>query len=197
MSLLASTSRSSTRILSTTFRRTYASYTELPRPPPSKQPEPVTFSDPSKPREYYTRPKPRALPPLQKKWPIILALSVFGTGAWAAFYAYAANQERLSSSVYKQVLKTIKENPELQAVIGDALRPEPTWWLNGDPWISGGIHLLQGNVDLSFRVKGSEGAGTLYFTSIRKAKGEPFTILRFKVITDKGETIILNPTQPS
>ena len=56
--------------------------------------------------------------------------------------------------------------------------------------------MLQGNVDLSFRVKGHKGqrsndvhtphptrltrfffsgAGTLYYTSIRKAKGEPFT----------------------
>lgn len=54
---------------------------------------------------------------------------------------------------------------------------------------------MQGNVDLSFRIKGHKGreftqnvlcrvdhihdniaAGTLYFTSIRKAKGEPFTI---------------------
>ncbi|KAI0077114.1 DUF1783-domain-containing protein, partial [Panus rudis PR-1116 ss-1] len=159
--------------------------------PPSKQPEPVTFSAPSKPREYYARPKPRALPPLQKKWPIILTLAVLGTSAWATFYLYVANQERLSSSVYKQILATIRESPELQRVIGDAIRPEPTWWLNGDPWISGSVHLPQGNVDLSFRVKGSKGscAGTLYFTSIRKNKGEPFAILRFKVIADNGEEV--------
>ena len=79
---------------------------------------------------------------MQKKWPILLALTVLGTSSWAAFYAYAANQERLSSSVYKQILKTIKEHPELQAAIGDAIRPEPTWWLNGDPWISGGVRLV-------------------------------------------------------
>ena len=50
----------------------------------------------------------------------------------------------------------------------------------------------QGNVDLTFRVKGHKGgngvdtgskvisfligSGTVYFTSIRRAKGEPFTI---------------------
>ena len=58
------------------------------------------------------------------------------------------------------------------------------------------VHMLQGNVDISVRVKGSNGThssisnciflysirlqilgeGTLYFTSVRKAKGEPFTI---------------------
>jgi hypothetical protein len=55
------------------------------------------------------------------------------------------------------------------------------------------INLPQGNVDLSFRLKGhrgecrllfmwfdmsiytSSGSGTVYFTSIRKTKGEPFT----------------------
>lgn len=36
--------------------------------------------------------------------------------------------------------------------------------------------MLQGTVDISMRVKGSKGAGTLYFTSIRKEKGQPFTI---------------------
>ncbi|CAL1705506.1 unnamed protein product [Somion occarium] len=189
MSLLPSSSRSSARLLANTFRRTYATYTELPRPPPSKQPEPETFSSPAKPGAYYDRPQPRALPPLQKKWPVLLALGVFGTGAWATFYAYVANQEKLASSVFKQIVATIKDDSELQAVLGDAIRPEPAWWLNGEPWISGGVHLMQGSVDLSFRVKGPKGAGTLYFTSIRKAKGEPFTILRFKVITDDGQIV--------
>ena len=36
--------------------------------------------------------------------------------------------------------------------------------------------MLQGTVDFSLRVKGSQGAGTLYFTSIRREKGHPFEI---------------------
>lgn len=65
-----------------------------------------------------------------------------------------------------------------------------------------------GHVDLSFRVKGSNSRGTVYFTSVRKDKGLPFTIcayicplmvrkpintstVRFKVITDNGEVIHL------
>ena len=69
--------------------------------------------------------------------------------------------------------------------------------------------MLQGNVDVSFRVKGSKGAGTLYFTSIRKEKGQPFTvcesaetvrsgifsdrffIVRYKIICDDGTTVNL------
>ncbi|KAF7799586.1 hypothetical protein EIP86_010823 [Pleurotus ostreatoroseus] len=173
-------------------RRTFATAsdpdTRLPRPPPSKQPEPETFSAPSRPRAYYARPE-RDLPPLQRKWPYLLALAFFGTSAWGAFYFYAANQERLSSSVMRQVMSTIRDSPELNAALGDALRPEPVWWLNGDPVVNGAIHLLQGTVDLSFRVKGHKGAGTLYFTSIRKAKGEPFQILRFRVICDDGQVV--------
>ncbi len=49
-------------------RRNYATTSDpdnrLPRPPPSKQPDPETFSAPSKPRAYYARPE-RDLPPLQ------------------------------------------------------------------------------------------------------------------------------------
>lgn len=196
-------SRPRSRYSSRATNRTFATYTELPKSQDEaakeakeqaetkggEKPEVEVFAEASKPREYYTRPMQRDLPPLVKTWPIILGLSVLGVGLWGAFYAYATNQERLSSSVVKQIMNTIKDNEELEQVLGDAIRFEPTWWLNGDPWINGSNHMLQGNVDLSFRVKGHKGAGTLYFTSIRKAKGEPFTILRFKVIGDNGQVV--------
>jgi len=190
MSSLRPTSNIAKRVLfQNTFRRAYGAYTELPRPPPSKLPDPEVYSSPSRPREYYSRPHLRELPPLQRKWPVILALGVFGTTAWGLFYLYVANQERLASSVYKQILTTVRDSSEVQALLGEAIRAEPVWYLNGDPWVNGSIRLLQGNVDLSFRVKGHKGSGTLYFTSIRKNKGEPFTILRFKVISDNGQII--------
>ncbi|KZP29068.1 hypothetical protein FIBSPDRAFT_947072 [Athelia psychrophila] len=53
--------------------------------------------------------------------------------------------------------------------------------------------MLQGNIDLSSRLKGHRASGTLYFTSVRKAKGEPFTILRFRVRGDDG-TVVNIPT---
>ena len=71
--------------------------------------------------------------------PRLLALAFFGTSAWGAFYFYAANQERLSSSVMRQVMSTIRDSPELNAALGDALRPEPVWWLNGDPVVNGAV----------------------------------------------------------
>lgn len=90
----------------------------------------------------------------------------------------------------------------------------------------------QGNVDLTFRVKGHKGmsksedavqtissflgSGTVYFTSIRRAKGEAFTIraslvcltkpseltcdsdptVRFRIIKDDGQIVNIPITQP-
>ena len=52
------------------------------------------------------------------------------------------NQERLSSSVVRRILQTAREDKTLQAALGDAIRFEPTWYLNGDPWISGSVSVL-------------------------------------------------------
>ena len=67
--------------------RNYATYTELPRPPPSKLPDSVTFSEASRPREYYTRPKPRDLPPLQVSW---LSCGIASQYSMAAYLAEMA-----------------------------------------------------------------------------------------------------------
>jgi len=154
-----------------------------------------TFSAPSKPRMYYARPPPSKmeLPRLKNRWPVALALSVVGISAWAAFFYIAANQERVASSITQQLLATVRDSPDVGALLGDVVRPEPVWWLNGAPWVSGAINLPAGNVDLSFRIKGHKGAGTVYFTSIRKAKGEAFQPLRFRLITDDGHTVDILP----
>ncbi|KDQ56785.1 hypothetical protein JAAARDRAFT_92188, partial [Jaapia argillacea MUCL 33604] len=157
--------------------------------PPQPQPEPVTFSEPSKPRPYYARPGQKDLPPVARQWPTLLGFTALGLTAWALFYLYATNQEKLASSVVQQIMTTLKEDDQIREVLGEAVRMEPKWWMNGDSWVEGGINMMQGHVDVSFRVKGHKGAGTLYFTSLRKAKGEPFTILRFKVIADDGRVV--------
>ncbi|KAI6005604.1 cytochrome oxidase complex assembly protein 1-domain-containing protein [Pisolithus albus] len=166
-----------------------------PPPPPTQQPPIETFSSPSKPRLYYARPPTKSdLPEIKKRWPLVLALATVGVTGWAAFLLFVTNQEKLASSVVKQILQTVREHDGLKDVLGDAIRPEPTWYLNGDPWISGSVNLPAGHVDLSFRLKGHRGSGTLYFTSIRKGKGEPFTPLRFRVISDDGRIInVLTP----
>ncbi|KZP29071.1 DUF1783-domain-containing protein [Athelia psychrophila] len=170
----------------------------LPRPPPPtpeelEQPAKV-FRDASQPRPYGARRPAREGLPLQKKvWPIIVAFIAAGVAGWAGFLLVATNQEKISSSVVRQIMRTVRDNEELRDMLGEAIRPAPEWWLNGDPWIEGAINMLQGNIDLSFRLKGHKGSGTLYFTSVRKAKGESFTILRFRVRGDDG-TVVNIPT---
>lgn len=78
----------------------------------------------------------------QRKWPILLALSIAGVSVWGAFFAYATNQEKLTSSVVKQILFVLRDSPELVEVLGERIRFEPTWWLNGDPWITGSVSVI-------------------------------------------------------
>lgn len=63
--------------------------------------------------------------------------------------AYTTNQERLSSSVTRRIMETLRENAELREVLGEAVRPEPVWWLNGDPYIHGAVSLTFVSFDSS------------------------------------------------
>ncbi|KAH9945787.1 DUF1783-domain-containing protein [Epithele typhae] len=160
-------------------------------------PDAETFDKTARPGLYYSRPSPRDLPPLRSKWPAIFAAGALAVTSWGLFMLFVTNQEKLSSSVMQQLMAALRESPELRSVLGEALRPEPVWWMNGDPWINGAIHMPGGAIDLSFRVKGHKQAGTLYFTSIRKAKGENFQIvIRFKVIADDGTEVLVRPALP-
>ncbi|KAI4294635.1 cytochrome oxidase complex assembly protein 1-domain-containing protein [Schizophyllum commune] len=172
-------------------RRNFA--TELPRPPPREQPEPELYQHTSRPRPYVKIPAAprRPLPSIPRRWPAVLAFAAVGVVGWAVFFTYVTNQEKVTSSVVQQMLRSMKSSEELHEYMGDAIRPVPEWWLNGDPWIHGRVNQINGSIDLSFKIKGSKGSGTVYFTSVRKEKGEPFVILRFRVIGDDGTIINL------
>lgn len=156
-----------------------------------------TFDSPSKPQAYYTRPQRKAdtvleLPRVQSRYVLIAVLTVLGLSAWGGFVLYATNMERVSSSIMRQLYSELRKMEPVAAVLGEGIQLEPKWWLGGEPWIEGMINTLQGKVDLRFRITGSQGSGTVYFTSIRKEKGMPFTILRFKLICDNGQILKLN-----
>jgi len=159
-------------------------------PPPSRQSVIETFSETSRPRPYYAnRPPLRELPRTKSKWPFAIGALIVGGSAWAAFIIHVRNNEKLSSSVYRSIVRAVKADPQLREVLGEVIRPQPEWWLNGDPYVSGHISQLKGNIDVSFRIRGPNGSGTLYFTSIRREKGAPYTVLRFKVICDNGTVV--------
>ncbi|KAJ7142741.1 cytochrome oxidase complex assembly protein 1-domain-containing protein [Mycena epipterygia] len=158
---------------------------------PPKKPVVETYSAPSRPRAVFT---PRQLPFRRRTWPVAVALTALGVGCWAAFFGYVTNETKATSSVVKQILRTTSKDIDLRQVLGDNVVPQPEWWLNGKPRIRGELNQLQGNIDLSMRLHGSRGAGTLYFTSVRKAHGIPYEILRFKVIADDGTVVEVDPS---
>ncbi|KAF7306574.1 Cytochrome oxidase complex assembly protein [Mycena indigotica] len=135
----------------------------------------------------------RDLPRIERRWPTVLGVTAIVVAGWAAFLTYVTNETKCTSSVVKQIIRTLKADSQLRDSLGLAIRPQPEWWLNGYPIIHGQINQLQGNIDVSFRIRGSLGSGTVYFTSVRKAKGIPYELLRFRVILDDGQVVEVQP----
>jgi cytochrome c oxidase assembly factor 1 len=73
---------------------------------------------------------------------MILATAALGIAGWGVFMAVVTNQEKLSSSVVKQIMRSVREDEQLKEVLGGAIRPQPEWWLNGDPKINGRVRNL-------------------------------------------------------
>lgn len=105
---------------------------------------------------------------------------------WYVLSSYLNNKERLGSSVLRTVSHRVKDAPEVHALVGQPVQLKRSAF--GDPWIEGIINPVKGKVDMSFQVQGPQGAATVYFTSVRKAKGEPFEVLRFLVVPDGNST---------
>ncbi|KAB5594604.1 hypothetical protein CTheo_1926 [Ceratobasidium theobromae] len=168
-------------------RGVYAKLNLTPPPPGPPPPPPMTFDAPSKPRMVHERPQPRDLPVIRSRVPALITLGVLGLSAWAGFIVYATNQERLASSVTKQVLTQLRASPEVVAQLGPGVVAEPTWWMIGQPYVDGAVGSAYARIIPKEDINESRaGAGRVYFTSIRKEKGQPFTILRFKLICDNG-----------
>ncbi|WWD16583.1 hypothetical protein CI109_101011 [Kwoniella shandongensis] len=152
------------------------------------------FSGPSKPRLVYSRPGERDLPKLKSRAPLVIGLSLLGLG-WGLFLLHATNSERLASSVLRQVTFQLRNSPQVIGILGENVRLQENWWALGQPWINGTINLMQGRVDLSFRIRGNKGGGTVYFTSIRPQEQGAWRIVRYKLIADDGEVIMLENMQ--
>ncbi|KAF8306237.1 DUF1783-domain-containing protein, partial [Clavulina sp. PMI_390] len=135
---------------------------------------------------------PRELPHVKRSYLSILAASALVIGSWSSFLLFATNEERLSSSVVRRVLAAVTSDPDANKLLGESITLEPSWIYLGSPNIAGQINLLQGSVDIKFRLQGSDASGTVYFSSIRRAKGEHFEILRFKIIADNGKIVDLS-----
>lgn len=159
-------------------------------PPSSRRAQEEAFDGPSRPRMMYERRKEaRELPQLKSRWGLYTIAAVLGLGAWGAFLLHATNAERLSSSVLRQVTYSLRNSDDVRQVLGDRVHYAPNWWGFGEPWISGTVNLMQGKVDLKFRIQGTQQQATVYFTSVRPAEDSEFRIVRYKVVADDGRVI--------
>ena len=61
---------------------------------------------------------------------------------------FATNQEKLSSSVFRSILRGLKADPQLKESLGEAIRPQPEWYLNGDPYVKGHVGCFFSNLYL-------------------------------------------------
>lgn len=41
----------------------------------------------------------------------------------------------------RRVLSELRESEDVRAILGDAVRPEPMWYLSGSPWVHGTVRL--------------------------------------------------------
>ena len=127
----------------------------------------------------------------------------------------------------KNVMEKIKDDERVQSRMGDGVALEREMLLAGDPWINGNVrvgdaptaapfltprhsqvNMMQGRVDMSFRVRGSKGesvhvcqhaprspphrpdSGKAYFTSIRRDQIQPYETLRFLIVLDSNKEAI-------
>jgi hypothetical protein len=58
--------------------------------------------------------------------------------------------------VVRQIMRSVRENEDMNKLLGGAIRPEPLWYLNGDPWIYGRVStvLFLRDRDLSTDIAG-------------------------------------------
>jgi hypothetical protein len=88
----------------------------------------------------YARHRPTLPNPKSYKLPAF-GIILFSIVSWSAFTIHATNRERLSSSVLKNVMEKIKDDPSVQSKLGDSIGLERKMILAGDPWINGSVSL--------------------------------------------------------
>ena len=170
-----------------------------PPPPPSPaqpakcstRPTPASQRPNVSPRPTAVRSKP--LPSVPNTLPLLLTIVTLALSSWAAFTVYATNKEKLSSSIFKSIVSQVKASPEIASLLsssdrgGIVLKRET--WLGGMPRVQGSVNMMQGRVDLAFKihpVHNQDRTATVYFTSIRASKKAPFEIVRFVVVDDSS-----------
>ncbi|CAH7675962.1 cytochrome oxidase complex assembly protein 1-domain-containing protein [Phakopsora pachyrhizi] len=128
----------------------------------------------------------RKLPDLPNRKPFYILTFVIVSTIWISFIKFSTNSEKSNSSIVKSILFELRNNSYIRDGLGDSIKPERDNFF-GQLWVDGQINLMQGLVDVAFRVTGSKGSGKVYFTSLRRDRQADFEIVRWKFIRDDGE----------
>ncbi|KAI5840649.1 cytochrome oxidase complex assembly protein 1-domain-containing protein [Morchella snyderi] len=137
----------------------------------------------------------RALPAVGPRRSTLISVPVFlvilGASTLALF-----NYQKSSTSVVSSTLYALRVHPEARQLLGDEITYKYKM-----PWISGKLSQLHGDIDISYRVKGTKGEGLMRFKSVRRTRMGMvcfscypmnfFETLRWDLIMDDGRQIVL------
>lgn len=142
----------------------------------------------------------RQLPDLPNRRPIQLGIFLMIGLVWITFIEFSKNSEKFNSSIIKEILFELRNNEQVKKFLGlvgtsdddddDLVKPLRDVYFN-QVWVDGHINLMQGVVDVAFRVTGSHHSGKVYFTSVRRDRESEFEIIRWKLIRDDGKVLDL------
>jgi cytochrome c oxidase assembly factor 1 len=74
----------------------------------------------------------------------------------------------------------------VREILGDEI-----YFASKVPWISGELNPLQGNIDISFWVKGTKTQGQVKFVSVRRKRERYFQTLEWSLKTQDGQVLQL------
>lgn len=133
-----------------------------------------------------TRRADRELPEITSPGNVWLyTLPVFALVVTASAIAFF-NYQKASSSTVSSILYALRTNPAARELLGDEI-----YFASQVPWISGDMSQLQGNIDITFWVKGTKGAAKTRFVARRKEKRGTFTTHEWSLSTEDGRVLHL------
>lgn len=103
----------------------------------------------------------RALPSVTTSNVWLRTLPIFAAiciGSTLAIFNY----QKSNSSVVSSTMYSLRTNEEARRLLGDEI-----YFAQSIPWIWGSIDQVHGRIDISFKVKGTRGAGMMRFRSER------------------------------
>ncbi|KAG5974200.1 hypothetical protein E4U58_003485 [Claviceps cyperi] len=128
----------------------------------------------------------RKLPELsQIKYNWARTLPIFA--AVVAISAFALlNYEKSSSPIVTSTMYALRTDARARSILGDDI-----YFRSQIPWIRGPMNKVQGNIDISFDVKGSKSWATMRFASRRSSRRELFETTEWSLTTEEGEWVDL------